>query len=116
MAFSDFEAARVSKLVGGFVEQRRPPVHLRPQVDLAFRISGQSVEIFELRPPWDDPSGKKVEHPIAKATYLRTTDDWRVSWMRSDMKWHSYEPMPFVETIEGFLDLVEKDEYCCFFG
>jgi hypothetical protein len=47
---SEFEMKRCEKLVAEFVQQRRPPSHLRAKVDLAFRVSGQSIEIFELRP------------------------------------------------------------------
>jgi len=36
--------------------------------------------------------------------------------MRQDLKWHSYSPVPTVEHLEEFLDLVEKDEHACFFG
>lgn len=49
MAFSEFELKRYEKIVGEFIESRRPAPHIRNQVDLAFRIEKQSVEIFEIR-------------------------------------------------------------------
>ncbi len=57
-----------------------------------------------------------MEHPIAKATFVRSTALWKIFWMRSDLKWHGYEPLPVVGSIEKFLATVEKDEYACFWG
>jgi hypothetical protein len=48
MALTEFEAARVKKVVGAFIEQKRPPPHIRPELDLGFRLTGQSVEILEM--------------------------------------------------------------------
>lgn len=39
-----------------------------------------------------------------------------VYWMRADLEWHPYDPVPAVGTIETFLMLVEEDKHCCFFG
>jgi len=116
MALSELEAARVRKAVGAFIESRRPPLHLREKVDLAFRISAQSVEIFEVRPAYGGSRGEKIEIPVAKATFVRPARRWRVFWLRQDMKWHSYKPVPDVPTIEEFLALVHEDRNACFFG
>lgn len=53
---------------------------------------------------------------MAKATYVRTRKHWGVFWMRRDLKWHSYDPQPVVETIEEFLEIVDRDQLCCSFG
>jgi hypothetical protein len=112
---SEFEMKRCEKLVAEFVQQLRPPPHLRAKVDLAFRVSGQSIEIFELRPHWMN-KGITLESPIAKATYNKRKFKWKVFWQRADMKWHSYQPSPEVASVEEFLDVVRKDDHCCFFG
>jgi hypothetical protein len=112
---SELEAKRYDRLVGAFVEKRRPPAHIRPKLDLGYRFIGQSVEIFEIRPRWDNP-GEKIEEKVAKATYVRTQGVWRVFWQRSDLKWHRYDPAPEVKGLEEFLALVDRDEYACFFG
>ncbi len=95
--------------------RRRPPPHIRPEIDIAYRISNQSLEIFEIRPQWDDPS-KTIEHAIAKATFVKATEQWKVYWQRADLKWHRYDPKPEVGSVEDFLTLVDADEYACFFG
>lgn len=77
MAFSELESKRIEKLAAALVEQLRPPEHIRHEVDTSYRVQGQSVEIFEIRPYWQDRS-RKIESPIAKATYVKTSDTWKV--------------------------------------
>lgn len=115
MALSESELSRCEQLVSEFIQKRRPPPHLRALVDLAFRITGQSIEIFELRPHYLD-KGRIIEGPIAKATYNKSKLSWKVFWPRADMKWHRYQPKPDVGSVEEFLDLVQRDDYGCFFG
>jgi hypothetical protein len=115
MALNDIERKRIEKTVSAFVEKRRPAPHIRPKLDFEFRVSGQSVELFEIRPQWDHPTIKR-ENSFAKATLVRTQRMWKVYWKRADLKWHSYEPVPEVAAIEEFLAVVQKDEYACFFG
>lgn len=115
MALDEFTLHRIEKVVGTFVENRRPPPHIRKELDLAFRIKNQSVEIFELRPRWKHPE-EIMECPIAKATYVKTQDLWKIYWMRQDLKWHSYPLLPQVEFIEEFLEEVALDPSACFWG
>jgi hypothetical protein len=115
MSLSEFELKRTHKIVSAFVEKHRPEKHIRQNLDLSFRQDRQSVEIFEIRPGWNNPK-EKIEIPIAKATYVKTRQCWRVFWQRSDLKWHRYESSPEVRLVEDFLELVERDEFGCFFG
>jgi hypothetical protein len=115
MALSEIEEARVRKIVGGFVERHRPPPDIRHEVDLAYRVSGQSVEIFEIRPRWNEPS-EKFERPVAKATFVRSQAIWRVYWQRADLKWHSYGEVPVVSELGAFIAAVEEDPHGCFWG
>ena len=54
------------------MQQRRPPPQVRQKLDLGFRVTGQSVEIFEIRPAWRGPADVKHESAVAKATFVRT--------------------------------------------
>ncbi len=115
MALSEFEEKKCEKIVRAYVEKHRPSAHMRNEIDLSFRVKNQSVEIFEIRPLWNDPN-KKIEEAVAKATYVKRQKIWKIYWQRADLKWHGYEPDPEVETLEDFIDIVEKDEYACFYG
>jgi hypothetical protein len=115
MTLPEIEMKSCEKLVAAFIEQRRPPPHLRAKLDLAFRIANQSVELFELRPHYLD-NDRVLEHPIAKATYNKRKKIWKVFWQRADMRWHGYQPHPEAASIEEFLEVVRLDTHCCFFG
>lgn len=115
MAFSELEQKRYEKVVGAYIESRRPEPSIRNQLDICYRIFGQSIEIFEVRPRWDDPS-IKMENPVAKATYVKTSKNWKIYWMRADLKWHGYEPNAQVQKLEDFINILESDEYGCFWG
>jgi hypothetical protein len=115
MALSEFEQKRYERTMSDFIEKHRPPPHIRAQLDLGYRVSGQSVEIFEIRPRWDNP-GEKIEGSVAKATFTKNQGIWKIYWQRADLKWHRYEPFPEAVSLEEFLMVVEKDAYACFFG
>ena len=115
MALNEIERKRVEKAVDAFIQKRRPAPHIRPELDLGFRVAGQSVEIFEIRPRWKEPD-VKMEHPVAKATFVRSQALWKIFWMRADLKWHGYEPLPVANSIEKFLAAVDEDRHACFWG
>jgi hypothetical protein len=95
MAFSEFEVKKIERAISEFLEARRPPIDIRPH----FR----------------EPS-KIIESPVAKATYVQKAQRWKIYWMRSDLKWHSYTPEPESRSIEEFFAIVNSDENGCFFG
>jgi hypothetical protein len=115
MAFSALDRKRIEAETERFVESKRPPANIRGQVDLGFRLENQSVAIFETRPRWDSPK-EKMESPVAKATYSKVKQVWKVYWMRADLKWHGYVPHPEVEQLSDFLMLIDEDKHACFWG
>jgi DUF3024 family protein len=115
MAISEFEIKRIEKIVGKFVESIRPTPEKRGQLDISFKIYGQSFEIVETRPQWDDPR-KRIEGSIAKATYVKSAKKWKLDWKRADMNWYSYEPFRESKSLEEILEVIRKDQYGCFWG
>ena len=115
MALSEFEIKKVEKAAEKFMEKRRPAPHIRPQLDFGFKINNQSIEVYEIRPVWNNPK-EIMELPFAKATYVKRQKLWKIYWQRADLKWHSYPPKPTVKTIEQFFIEVDKDPHACFFG
>ena len=116
MPFTDSQIAEyTSQIEELFWSRRRPPLNLRNEMREGQRITGNTVELFFVRPLWNDPS-RMVEEPIAKARYVKSRDVWKIYWMRADCKWHSYPPAPEVKTLKKFLLLVEEDANACFFG
>ncbi len=115
MALSEHERYRFEKPVRAYVESRRPPKHIRSELDLGYRFDGQSAEIFEIRRSIDKPD-EIIELSIAKATYVRYRQIWKIYWIRADLTWHRYEPQATVRSIKDFLAVIDKDQHGCFFG
>ena len=109
------EILSIEKIMGEYIETIRPPEKIRPQVDIGYKIEAQSVIIFEIRPQWNDPTVIK-EYPLAKATFVKTKNNWKIFWKKSDGKWHSYSPKSEVKTLRDFINLTEEDEHHCFWG
>ncbi|MFV0283728.1 MAG: hypothetical protein ACK5JE_08070 [Castellaniella sp.] len=66
MAFSDLELQRIKRVVGDFVEKRRPRPEIRDQLDIVYAVEGQSVLIQEDRVLYD---GSRMLEPVAKTTW-----------------------------------------------
>jgi hypothetical protein len=115
MAFTESELVPIREAMAEFIDHHRPPEHLRQQVDLDWRIEGQSVVIFNIRPALVSPE-RKIEDAVAKATYVRRAKEWKIFWQRADLKWHSYPPYPEAVLFEEFLAVVDEDESSCFWG
>ncbi len=115
MKLSEELIEEVKQAAAKYMYYNRPPIEIRDQVDMGYRIEGQSVYLFEIRPGWDKPD-EKHESPIAKTTYVKAKKLWKIYWMRSNLKWYIYEPVPLVLSISDFFDTVNEDEYHCFFG
>ena len=115
MTLSEFEIKKVKKAAESFLAVKRPRPHIRKQLDIGYRIDDQSVEIYEIRPYYLDES-QILEHAVAKATYVKTQKVWKIFWQRADLKWHSYEPVATVKSIEEFFDAVVADPHGCFWG
>ena len=115
MAISEFEEKRCERELEKFLAAKRPPQHVRSQLDFGYRLENQSVVLFEIRPDWKQPDIKR-ETPFAKATYIKTEKQWKIYWQRQDLKWHNYKPVPNVQYFEEFLAVVSEDANACFFG
>jgi len=117
MAFRPDEIALIESAMVDFMAKRRPRADIRHKVDLAYRIKDkeQSVEIFSIRPDWQNPE-EKIENEVAKARYRRNLARWHILWMRGNGKWNLYEPHPEAVLFEEFLAIVDEDAFCCFWG
>ena len=108
------QTAEVIEACENLLERRRPPEEIRHKVDLAYRIDDQSVLIYEIRARWDNED-EFIESPIAKTTWVKAKNHWKVFWLRGNLKWHGYKT-PAVKTIYDFIELVDEDKYGCFWG
>jgi len=114
MSFTEFDHAYAEVKMDAYIEEKRPPEHIRPKLDIGYRIENQSIFIFEIRPHFQ--TGKIMNLDVAKTTYVKSEKTWKVYWMRQDLKWHRYEPAPSVDKLEDWIKTIEEDEHCCFWG
>lgn len=114
MAFREKEISQYGASAAAFCE-RRAPVHVHHQVWMGFKIEAQSITLIEYRVHWKDKT-KVTQHPIAKTSFNRRSGEWRIYWMRANLKWWAYQPCPTVSSFEEFLEIVDRDECACFFG
>ncbi|GAB3016736.1 DUF3024 domain-containing protein [Spirosoma pulveris] len=103
------------EVLENYIDKIRPSEALRDQIDIAYKIENQSIIIFESRPYLHEPD-KRFESAVAKATFVKSRNQWKVFWKRSSLTWQIYAPQPFVNTIDQFVALVEQDEQYCFWG
>ncbi len=115
MAVSNLQILDIIEVMEAFVERRRPPEHIRSKLDIAYKLEGQSVIIHEIRPSYVDPS-KTIYPEVAKATFVKAKNYWKVFWRRADLKWHAYAPNHTVNTLAEFTKVVELDKHGCFWG
>ena len=98
-----------------YLEENRPPEDIRRQLDVGWRLEGQSVYVFEIRPQWNN---KNIYHhyDFAKATWVEAQKHWKIFWMRSNGKWYRYDALESAGNLQRFLIEVEKDPYHFFRG
>lgn len=97
------------------MNRKRPPPRVGSQLDFGYRISGQSIELEEIRPEWDNPA-EIMHSAFARITFVRAAGEWRLYWRRASGKWDRYEPAGTLNHLEQALEHVARDEYGCFFG
>jgi hypothetical protein len=115
MAIDPLQTLEVIETLENFISKIRPPEHIRKELDIGYNIDGQAIIISEIRPQWDKPEIIH-QYPVAKTTFVKAKNHWKVFWRRADLKWHSYTPKPIVQTIKEFTKLVEEDKLHCFWG
>lgn len=115
MAFTKEQIKEIENAFAKFMYHSIPPVEIRDEIDFEYSIEDQSVYLYEVRPRWHNPV-EKNKLPIAKTTYVKSQNKWKIFWMRGNLKWHMYEPLPIVDNILAFFDEVIADTHCCFFG
>jgi hypothetical protein len=71
--------------------------------------------LFERRPRYGQLVGI-TDSPVAKIKFVRSADEWRLYWMRRDLKWRSYEMLSSSRNLEELVREIDEDPYCCFFG
>ena len=115
MAFDELELKRIDKHVGGLCRRKTRPEY-REQLEFIYEVSGHDVSIYEIRPTWQDPTDK-TRMGVARFKFVRSRGEWRLYWMRRDLKWHRYaEDVSTASALEPLVRVVAEDCWGAFFG
>ncbi len=114
MGFSEFELQYIENIVGKLCK-RKSPSHLRGQFRAIYVVEEHEVTVYKERPSWDNPR-KWTASGIAKFRYSRKHNVWKLYWMRQNLKWHPYGPLPESMRIDKLVTEVDKDPSGAFFG
>ena len=98
-----------------FIEKERPPADIRDKLDIGYSFDGKALEIFEIRPRWDNPN-EIMHSSFAKIRYIKSSNIWKLYWMRGSGKWELYKPLPESTHLEKLLNCIQEDSYHGFKG
>jgi hypothetical protein len=115
MALAILKTVEIIEVMENYLERIRPPHHIRHKLDIGYKIDNQSIILLEVRPGFQNPE-INTESPYAKATYIKSSNQWKIYWMRANSKWELYDMCPIVSELKDFIELVEEDKYHCFKG
>ncbi|MEY0026850.1 DUF3024 domain-containing protein [Providencia rettgeri] len=111
MALNDIEVANIKRCMEFFMEKRRPAPFIRDEIDLMYEIQDQSVIIKEIR----NIMGRTIESPIAKITFNRNQNGWKLFAQNRAGKWEGMFN-DLIPTFSDAIKVVEDDDIGCFFG
>ena len=114
MAFNDLERRRIENTIGAMCRRRSPP-QFRDELEITYEIEGHNVSVYEVRPRWDNPR-EKSKSGVARFKYVRSRKEWKLYWMRQDLKWHLYDPDEMPTDLESLVKVVDEDQLGAFFG
>jgi len=113
-AFTDIQHRQIERLMAPICAVPADPA-VRSQLRIGFRVDGLSVVLFESRPGFMAPH-EWQEEPVAKFTYVKSSDHWKLFCMLRDLKWHRYEPFPESRELPPLVDEVRSDPTGIFWG
>jgi hypothetical protein len=104
---------QVERDVGSYCE--KVPPHVRDKVRNEFEIRGNSVTIFECRPPWREDAGP--EWTRVKVAQFRYEDgNWVLYWSDRNGRWHTYDLLAPTPELSDVLAEVDRDQTGIFWG
>ncbi len=114
MGFGEFELQYIENILGKLCK-RRSPSHLRNQCRATYAVEEHAVTVYEERPRSNNPR-EWAASGIARFKYNRKQNVWKLYWMRQNLKWYPYGPLPESTRIDRLVVEVDKDPDGAFFG
>ena len=105
----------VEKKVGEYCK-RKVPAHVLDQVNVSYKIRGNTVTIFENRAPWRHEWKEWTSMPVAQIRYDNNTGKWTLYYADRNDKWHDYIGKNPTKNIDKILQEIDEDPTGIFWG
>jgi hypothetical protein len=96
--------------------KKRVPERAQDQVRLSYKFRGNSVTIFENRPPWNKEIKEWTSVPVAQIRYDEKTGKWTLYCADRNDKWHEYYDIEPTKEIDKLLKEIDEDPTGIFWG
>lgn len=94
-------------------EKFKVPEHVTDKIKNVVEKLGNSYILYETRPAWDGNAKPWTKLSVAKMTFVKISDTWKLYWMRASGKWELYKEY---KSLKHVLNAIEKDKSGCFWG
>ena len=99
-----------------FIASLRPKdEEIRKQLDYGYTWEKNIAILYSIRPFWQNPN-ELIQSEFAKIRYTKTTNEWKLYWMRASGKWELYDAHPIADNSQDLLAIIKEDKFNCFFG
>jgi hypothetical protein len=110
----DAQFKDVDEVLGDFC-RREPPPNVRPQLEYAARIDGNTVTLVKLRPAFCAEVGR-TESLVARFRYIATRSVWELYWRDRNSHWHHYPRVRPAKRLATLFAEVHRDPTHIFWG
>lgn len=94
-------------------EKFKVPERMADKIKNVAEKSGNSYILYETRPAWDGSTKPWTKFSVAKMTFVKISDKWKLYWMRASGRWELYKEY---KSFNNVLNAIEKDKFGCFWG
>ena len=114
MPLPEFTIRLVETTLAEYCDQKIP-IHVRDQVKLIHKVTGNKVTLMETRPFYCDPL-TWTETPIAQFRFDTKTKKWALYFMDRNSKWHLYDLIKSSADFEDMIKALDSDKTGIFWG
>lgn len=93
------------------------PAQHRDQLRVECSARGNSITIFECRPPWHPDLGPDwTRQPVAQLRYNPADHHWQLYCADRNSRWHYYDMVEPTPQLSQLLDEIDEDPTGIFWG
>lgn len=106
----------VERRLSEFCRDRIPAEH-RAEIRLEYELRGNSITLFECRPPWRPDFGPEwTRMKIAQLRFEPNGKTWALHWADRNERWHLYDDVDPALSVEPLLAEIDEDPTGIFWG